>query len=97
MAREIEFLQSWFKQHCNGDWEHQHGLEVGTLDNPGWRIAVDLEGTALAGRTLDRRVVERSEDDWYQAWSDGSQFHVAAGPGNLAEAIDTFRRFAEQV
>lgn len=97
MAREeLEFLQSWYRGHCDGDWEHQYGLEIGTLDNPGWRIAIDLEGTELEGRTLDRRIVERSTDDWYQAWSDGTRFHVAAGPGNLTEAISAFRRFVEE-
>jgi len=94
-SHEIEFLQSWYRRHCDGDWEHQHGVELGTLDNPGWRLAIDLQGTELEGRTLERHVTERSEDDWLHAWSDGSKFHVAAGPLNLAEAIDLFRRFVD--
>ncbi len=91
----IDFLQAWYQGQCDGDWEHQYGIEIGTLDNPGWRLAVDLEGTELEGRTLQRQVVERSEDDWWQAWSDGSKFHVAAGPANLTEAVEGFRGFAE--
>jgi hypothetical protein len=94
-SNELDFLQAWYRRHCDGDWEHQYGLELGTLDNPGWRLAIDLEGTEYEGRTLERHVIERSADDWMQAWSDGSKFHVAAGPGNLAEAVETFRRFVE--
>lgn len=92
---EIEFLQSWYRQQCDGEWEHRFGLDIGTLDNPGWQLAFDLEGTGLEGRTLDRQVIERSPDDWLQAWSDGVKFRVAAGPDNLGEAINAFRRFTE--
>lgn len=89
-SNELDFLQTWYRHHCNGDWEHQYGVELGTLDNPGWRLAIDLEGTEFEGRILERQIVDRSADDWLQAWSDGSKFHVAAGPTNLSEAIATF-------
>ena len=95
MVSEIEFLESWYRSHCDGDWEHEFGLELGTLDNPGWRLEIDLIETELEGRTFDRRSTRRSEDDWLDVWSDGSKFHAAAGPSNLAEAIVTFRRFVE--
>ena len=91
----IDFLQAWYRRQCDGDWEHQHGIEIGPLDNPGWRLAVDLEGTELEGRIWQRHVVERSEDDWWQAWCDGSTFHAAAGPANLTEAVEGFRAFVE--
>ncbi len=94
-ADQLAFLQGWYRRHCNGEWEHQYGVELGTLDNPGWRLEIDLEGTELEGRTLERQVVERSQDDWWQAWCDGAKFHVAAGPANLAEAIEVFRAFVE--
>jgi hypothetical protein len=28
-------LQTWYTEECNGDWEHQFGVDIGTLDNPG--------------------------------------------------------------
>lgn len=72
----LDFLQSWYQAHCDGDWEHQFGTE-------------------LAGRSLERQVVDRAEDDWWQTWSDGTRFHAAAGPCNLADALGAFRRFVE--
>lgn len=96
MAHDLlEFLQIWYQAHCDGDWEHQFGVEIGTLDNPGWRLAIDLEETELAGRSLERQVVDRAEDDWWQAWSDGTRFHGAAGARNLADVLGAFRRFVE--
>jgi len=39
------WLQQWYLQQCDGDWEHGYGLHIGTLDNPGWTVDVNLAGT----------------------------------------------------
>ena len=28
------FLQSWYQSQCDGDWEHEFGIRIETLDNP---------------------------------------------------------------
>jgi hypothetical protein len=28
-------IEQWYKSNCNGLWEHQFGLRIETLDNPG--------------------------------------------------------------
>jgi hypothetical protein len=43
-------FQAWYAAQCDGDWEHSYGAAVSTLDNPGWRVVIDLTGTALAGK-----------------------------------------------
>lgn len=43
----FEKIIAWYASQCNGDWEHQHGFKVSTLDNPGLRLQIDLEGTPL--------------------------------------------------
>jgi hypothetical protein len=88
------FLQAWYATHCNGDWEHQYGVEVGTLDNPGWRVQIDVVGTELEGREQARAITERSDTDWVQSWCDGTTFHAAASPTNLRDAIAAFVQFA---
>jgi len=60
----VEALMAWYRSQCNGDWEHQHSVRIGTLDNPGWSMDVDLADTAQSGRSLPQRMLERSEDDW---------------------------------
>ncbi|UCH44768.1 MAG: hypothetical protein JSV11_10785 [Nitrospiraceae bacterium] len=37
-------LNRWYINQCNGDWEHQYGIVIETLDNPGWRVKIDLTG-----------------------------------------------------
>ena len=40
---QIEQLQAWYAAQCNGKWEHTYGIAIGTLDNPGWSLSVDLD------------------------------------------------------
>jgi hypothetical protein len=91
----INRLQQWYLAQCDGDWEHQSGIEIGTLDNPGWQVRVNLQGTNLDGRKFDRVKVERSENDWVQAWVEVNTWHAACGPLNLDEALGTFNAWVE--
>ncbi|CAN5332574.1 hypothetical protein BH18ACI2_BH18ACI2_12670 [soil metagenome] len=46
-------LQKWYESQCNEDWEHQYGVTIGTLDNPGWTVTIDLVNTDLEGREFE--------------------------------------------
>ena len=46
-------LQLCYLSRCDGDWEHSFGVVVETLDNPGWRLLVDLEGTGLEAKPFE--------------------------------------------
>ncbi len=87
-------LTAWYAAQCDGDWEHGLGVDIGTLDNPGWRVRVNLEGTALEGRERERSEVHRTEDDWVVTWLEGGSFHAACGPFNLEEALTAFLEWA---
>ena len=49
MTGEIDELQRWFESQCDGDWEHDAGVRIETLDNPGWHVEIGLAGTDLEG------------------------------------------------
>lgn len=38
-------LSEWYRSQCDGYWEHKYGVSIGTLDNPGWCVCIDLTGT----------------------------------------------------
>jgi hypothetical protein len=88
------WLQGWYASHCDGDWEHQYGVHIDTLDNPGWTIRIDLVGTELAGRAFERQELHRSEDDWVVAWLADGVWEAACRPLNLGEALHCFREWA---
>jgi hypothetical protein len=91
----LSLLQSWYLAQCDGDWEHQYGVSLTTLDNPGWRLKIDLWGTDLEDRTLDRITIERTEKNWISYWVEKNEFQAAMGPQNLVEAIGVFLRWCK--
>jgi hypothetical protein len=91
----IEWLMAWYRLQCDGDWEHQHGIRIGTLDNPGWSLDVDLAGTPHAGKSLPQKMLERSEHDWVFTEVKDDVFRARGGPGNLSEMIESFAAFVD--
>jgi len=91
----LERLMIWYQSNCDGDWEHQHGIEIGSLDNPGWYLHIHLEGTPKADSIISRRLVERSETDWVDVEVKDNMFKAHGGPGNLTEVVDMFLSFLE--
>ena len=90
MTDELERLQAWYLSRCDGDWEHDRGVSIGTLDNPGWSLEVLLVGTDLEDRPFERRSLERTPNDWMECWVENSTFHGRGGPENLGEMIAVF-------
>ncbi len=77
----LERLQEWYLSQCNGDWEHSCGVTIESLDNPGWRVRIDLESTPLDGRTF-QSVAIGSEEENHDANG------AAIGPWMMCEVAD---------
>jgi hypothetical protein len=60
----IDAIQDWFQRQCNGEWEHQNGVKIETLDNPGWLVKVDLVGTPLANKEFMPIQNGTESDGW---------------------------------
>ena len=87
-------LERWYLDQCDEEWEHDYGVAIDTLDNPGWRVRVDVVGTDLAEREYARLETHRSETDWVVTWRDVTRWHAACGGANLGEALDRFLSWA---
>jgi hypothetical protein len=82
----IERLQHWYARQCNGIWEHQYGVAIDTLDNPGWSVTIDLNGTNLESASMNPLVVDNGEHDWIHCKVDGGKF-IGNGDQEKLEAI----------
>ncbi len=91
----LSALERWYASQCNGDWEHGYGVRIDTLDNPGWRVRINLHGTKKQRSPLGTVKVDRTEDDWIHYWVEKQEFHIACGALNLSEAIDIFVKWFE--
>lgn len=91
----LEALQEWYALMCDDDWEHEFGVSVDTIDNPGWTVTVDLERTPLEGCecSIDARY---AGGEWLHVVGDGKKFKAACGPRSLDRAVATFLWFAQE-
>lgn len=96
MAATLPFtgLQDWYLTRTDGELAPTYDIRIDTLDEPGWRVEVALDGTGLAGRPLDELAIQRTDSDWIHAWTDEHTLHIDCGPLNLTEAIKTFTAWA---
>src|SRR5919106_5696409 len=94
---ELGELQAWYRRHCDGDWEHGAGIQIESLDNPGWRVRINLVDTQLDGQPFD--VVEErygQETEWVRCWVAEDQFHGAGGPEQLSRLLRIFLDWARR-
>ena len=91
----LEWLLEWFSKECDGDWEHRYGIHIGTLDNPGWYIKINLQETECEGKEFKTKAVERSENDWFHCYVRDGKFQGACGIFNFHEVLQTFREWVE--
>jgi len=92
-------LQQWYASQCDGDWEHQYGVKIDTLDNPGWRVTVDVAGTELEGRSFEPLECGLGNDastDWHSLSVKDSKFEGAGDPTKLGFILRTFLDWAER-
>jgi hypothetical protein len=99
---QLAELQRWYQAQCNGKWEQTYGVAVGTLDNPGWSLSVDLTGTALKQTPFatQRRGVDDDDDpqgdDWYVCRVEAAVFTAFGGPEHLTTILSIFLKWATE-
>jgi hypothetical protein len=93
---ELEDIEAWYRAQCDGDWEHSWGVTIGTLDNPGWSLEVNLVGTSLEEASfepLEHRIGEDSnpdDEDWYVCKVENKVFKGFGGPYRLKTILQKF-------
>jgi hypothetical protein len=61
----LKWIESWYQSQCDGDWEHEYGVSISNIDNPGWRIKIDLEGTILESISIPYSLTMPEDTNWY--------------------------------
>lgn len=86
----LHFLEEWYESQCDEDWEHEFGIAIDTLDNPGWTLAIDLAGTECENQPFNEINWEKDENNWVQCNVVNNQFLGSGGPRNLQNLIQIF-------
>jgi len=89
--RDVFFsLQDWYYEQCNGSWEKKFGIRIGTIDNPGWSIRIDLTETDLENKFFEDLKVDISNDNWFLIWVKEKKLQGGGAPENLIDLIKNF-------
>ncbi len=91
----INWLESWYAQQHNGDWEHTYGIKIKTLDNPGWHLEIDLQDTDFVNCETDFVLNETSENNWFGTEIKNNKFTGVGDASKLDFLIGKFREFIE--
>mgnify|MGYP000302370884 CR=1 FL=1 len=86
----VDALQNWYYAQCDDDWEHEFGIKIDTLDNPGWTVEIDLRNTELENKKFEEVDQQTNENDWVQCTVKDGKYCAAGGPKNLTDIIDIF-------
>lgn len=91
MDSTLKRIQNWYKLNCNGDWEHNYGIKISNLDNPGWIIKIDLQETALEKINYKNEYQNpNNEFDWYLINSAENILNISCGIENLEQTLKIF-------
>jgi hypothetical protein len=76
---QLTRLRNWYAAQCDGDWEHFYGINIDTLDNPGWSLSIDLSDTYLSGKsfTTAHRGGSEEDVDWFHLKIEAGKFEAA--------------------
>lgn len=96
MTEVTKRLQSWYAAMCDGAWEHQHGIRIDTIDNPGWAVRIDVNGTELNRKNFETVSIHRTDDDWIRCEIKDDVYEGVGGAGNLTEILHIFLQWAEK-
>jgi hypothetical protein len=62
-------------------------------------LTIDLEGTNLEDKQMDRIEITRNKQDWLDCWIECDKykykFQGAGGPNNLEKMLTLFKNWAE--
>lgn len=95
-------VQDWFASQCDGEWEQTRGVSIGSCDNPGWWVKVNLAGTTLAGQEF-REIAEGVDAQrfaqnrfWISCRVEGSIWHGAGDATQLERILAIFLDWADE-
>jgi hypothetical protein len=91
----LDWLQRWYKDHCDGDWEHEYGVLIQNIDNPGWMVTIDLSYTELSGLKIPHTLNDFSEEHWLAYSIEDNKFIASGDPDRLDEILRLFKQIWE--
>ena len=92
----IAWLENWYESNCDGDWEHTFGVNISTLDNPGWCVELNVTETIYQDIIFNEVIIERTDNDWVYCKKNDSTIDCMGGPKNLGEVLEILKKWMDE-
>ena len=95
-------LSEWHFSHCNGEWEHRHGITIETCANPGWWVKINIRDTELENKPFipvvhgDKHPTH-PQGTWCRCYVEKQEYNGVGDPSQLDCIIKTFLAWANNV
>jgi hypothetical protein len=92
----LAWLQNWYTEQCDGDWEHANGVQIDTLDNPGWSVNINLQDTRY-NEVLNAVIVDENvgDSDWIVCRIVDGKFEGRGDSQKLLAIVQRFRSWID--
>lgn len=91
----LEWIQNWYNSNCNGDWEHMYGVKIDTLDNPGWKIEINIIDTSVEEKYFESIKNYIDDENWINCMVIDGVFTGWGDPFRLEEILKIFKNWVE--
>ena len=92
----IKWLEDWYKSQCVDNWEHMSVINIYTVDNPGWRVKIDIIDTEVENKPFEDYEYNLEDDnDWMFCQVRNGKFDAGGDPHKLGEIIKMFKEWVE--
>ncbi len=92
----LKWIQEWYKSNCDGDWEHMYGITISNIDNPGWRVEIELINTNEEDRKFKKIQFDNGDKDWILCYVNDNIFYGNGDSDKLIEILTIFKSWVER-
>ncbi len=100
MNNIIDWLQNWTMSQIDGDWEHELGVSIRMLDNPGWLLSADISNYFNFGLNT-APMKGKTDNDWIDCYIIAKQssayLYIDGGLKKLNHLLHIFRAIIQEL
>ena len=89
------WLEKWYSSMCDRSWEHLYGVKIDTLDNPGWRVLIDILDTPLEMKKFEPVIKYVDDNNWICCRVKDGKFDGGGDMSKLKEILEIFKKWVE--
>lgn len=87
----IEWLEEMYLSNCDGDWEHDYGIEITTLDNPGWNVKIQLNENFVMLSDRSWVLEDIAPSTWYGYKIEKNTIEASGDPQSLKTIFEIIK------